>query len=110
VMNHLVKFLPPQWHAPGFFIEEAALGHMPEGVLPFEFSRFSVGEGCRSVAEAHDDSEIWLISEGRGRLRVDDTIIDVSKNMAIYLRPHVTHEIENTGDTPLWIFSIWWTV
>jgi len=51
-------------------------------------------------------SEVYYIIEGRGLMHIDQESCEVSGACAIYIPPHSTQYIENTGDSDLKFLSI----
>jgi mannose-6-phosphate isomerase-like protein (cupin superfamily) len=48
-----------------------------------------------------DDEEIYIVIDGRGRMRVDDRSFDVGPGDVIVNPPGGTHGLDNDGDVPL---------
>ncbi|OHB55170.1 MAG: mannose-6-phosphate isomerase [Planctomycetes bacterium RBG_13_44_8b] len=46
-------------------------------------------------------SEVYYILSGNGRMHIDEQSFDVSADCAIYIPPHSTQYIENTGNKDL---------
>lgn len=51
-------------------------------------------------------SEIYLVTEGRGVMHVDDEAADVSAGDLVYMPPGALQWIENTGDNDLVFYCI----
>ncbi|MBR5453506.1 MAG: cupin domain-containing protein [Clostridia bacterium] len=60
----------------------------------------------------HDDDEIYYILSGKGKLQLDDEIIDVFPNQVIFIPAGVYHALDNReSDTDMTILTFWrdWT-
>ncbi len=51
-------------------------------------------------------SEVWIIIQGNGKLKLDDVIIDVSKGNTYNIGKEVKHQIKNTGNEDLIFIEI----
>ncbi len=49
----------------------------------------------------NDNEEIYIIITGRGQMRVDGKVFDVSAGHTVVNRPGGTHYLKNTGDEDL---------
>lgn len=64
--------------------------------------------GESSSFHAHErESETWIIASGRGEVRVGDELQPVEPETVIFLKPHIPHQITNTGGVPLRMFWIY---
>lgn len=74
--------------------------------IRYSLSHSSVMPGKKSKLHKMKTSEIYYILEGNGTLHIDDEIITVSKDNAVYIPPHSKQFIENTGNEELKILCI----
>lgn len=51
-------------------------------------------------------SEVYLVTEGRGIMHIDDEAADVSAGDLVYIPPGALQWIENTGDSDLVFYCI----
>ena len=64
--------------------------------------------GESSSFHAHErECETWIIVSGRGEVRVGDERQLVEPETVIFLKPHIPHQISNTGAVPLRMFWIY---
>ena len=64
--------------------------------------------GESSSFHAHErECETWIIVSGRGEVRVGDERQLVEPETVIFLKPHIPHQISNTGEVPLRMFWIY---
>ena len=64
--------------------------------------------GETSSFHAHErECETWIIVSGRGEVRVGDERQPVEPETVIFLKPHILHQISNTGEVPLRMFWIY---
>lgn len=104
-----VAFGPPE-SVPGMTVEYMAFGSGgSESRLPFEGSRFWVPAGETSELDEHAVAEIWMVRSGTGTVLSADSRTDVGPGDALYYPPWVPHQVTNTGEGPLEVFSLWWT-
>lgn len=101
----VVRFMPPETEAPGFAVE---LGNTAALASPFSFSRFYLDPGCSSVAEAHREAEIWFFASGPGKLYIDGELYLADKGSSFFFAPNVEHELRNSGENRIEVFSVWW--
>jgi mannose-6-phosphate isomerase-like protein (cupin superfamily) len=61
-----------------------------------------VKPGCRQAfAHKHDDAEeVYVVTSGSGRIKLDDEILEISELDAIRIAPGVTRQLE-AGDEGL---------
>lgn len=64
-------------------------------------AHFTLEKEKRSLLHRMKTSETYFILNGVGKLHVDDDVIDVSKNDAVFVPPMSKQFIENTGDSDL---------
>jgi mannose-6-phosphate isomerase-like protein (cupin superfamily) len=64
--------------------------------------------GESSSFHAHaKECETWIIVSGRGEVRVGEERQPVEPETVIFLKPHIPHQISNTGAVPLRMFWIY---
>ena len=64
-------------------------------------AHFVLEKGKSSLLHKMKASETYYILEGNGRLHIDDSTYDVTKNDAVYVPPMSKQFIENTGSSEL---------
>ncbi|RDG36697.1 cupin domain-containing protein [Streptomyces corynorhini] len=64
--------------------------------------------GGRSLSHRHDETEMFVIVQGRGELVVDGVRRPVSPGTLALFEPFETHVLENTGDTDLVFLTQYW--
>jgi len=69
--------------------------------IRFSISHCLVEAGKKSALHKMKSSEVYYILEGEGVLHIDDVVLNVSKDQAIYIPPNSKQYIENTGKTDL---------
>ena len=73
--------------------EEAPL----EGIAGFTFHMVQAGKS--SDYHEHDDREqVYYITRGRGKMKIDDRTYDVKQGDAVYVPLHVRHQLINDSD------------
>jgi mannose-6-phosphate isomerase-like protein (cupin superfamily) len=64
--------------------------------------------GESSSFHAHErECETWIIVSGRGEVRVGEERQPVEPETVIFLKPHIPHQITNTGGVPLRLFWVY---
>jgi mannose-6-phosphate isomerase-like protein (cupin superfamily) len=64
--------------------------------------------GESSSFHSHEmECETWIIVSGQGEVRVGDERQPVGPETVIFLKPHIKHQIMNTGQVPLRMFWIY---
>jgi quercetin dioxygenase-like cupin family protein len=104
-----VGFLSPVWDGSSVKVEEfdmCANG----SPAPFCGSRFEIAPGGRSSPDVHEVCECWLIAAGTGNLYYDGKAVGrVGVGDVLRFESRHEHWVENEGENPLLIFSIWWS-
>ncbi len=54
-------------------------------------SIYHVPAGSNEMAKAHEEDELYLILEGRGHLRVEDSVHEVSRGTLMYVHAACDH-------------------
>ena len=68
----------------------------------FCVKKICVKQGAKlSLQLHHHRSEHWIIASGKGVVTLDDKLIAVKGDDAIYIPVETKHRIENNGDIPL---------
>ncbi|MFG2000954.1 cupin domain-containing protein [Spirillospora sp. NPDC048911] len=98
-----IGYRTPERYESGMVIEEAAVGEWP-----FKASRFEVPPGRTSELDLHDVAELWMVRSGTGTVVSGDARMDVGPGEMVYLASRVPHQITNTGEDRLRLFSVWW--
>ncbi|MBA3668959.1 MAG: cupin domain-containing protein [Sphingomonas sp.] len=64
--------------------------------------------GCDIGAEVHNDrDQFFRIEEGSGQVDIDDNIYDVADGSGIVVPAGARHNVRNTGDNPLKLYTIY---
>ncbi len=69
--------------------------------IRFSISHSLIEPGKKSTLHKMKTAEVYYILEGEGVLNVNDDVINVSKDQAIYISPNSKQYIENTGKNDL---------
>jgi mannose-6-phosphate isomerase-like protein (cupin superfamily) len=90
-------------------LEEILLNQDPKSGLPAHMSRWEVGPGGSSPLDHHRVRECWFIASGSGELTFKgEEKMEVAAGDILYFDSWESHEVKNTGQTTLSVFSIWW--
>lgn len=54
----------------------------------------------------HDGEEIYFVLEGKGKFVLDERIVEVEKDTAIYVKPGTKHRAINTGDCNMRLYFV----
>lgn len=105
----IVSFADPAPVKPGYLLQ------MPQGLAladtagaPVEFCKFSLAPGASTVADAHEEHEIWFIVSGAGELLLDGERLSVAAGTTVYFQPQSSHTLFNTGAGELNVISVYW--
>jgi mannose-6-phosphate isomerase-like protein (cupin superfamily) len=49
----------------------------------------------------HKRSEVWVVVQGKGELKLDDVVTSVSEGQIIHVPTKAKHQIKNVGDADL---------
>ena len=69
--------------------------------IRFSISHSVLPPGKKSKLHMMKTAEVYYILQGRGVLKIDNDVLDVGKDQAIYIAPHSKQTIENTGNEDL---------
>jgi mannose-6-phosphate isomerase-like protein (cupin superfamily) len=69
--------------------------------IRFSISHSLIEPGKKSTLHKMKTAEVYYILEGEGVLHLEDDVINVSKDQAIYIPPNSKQYIENTGKNDL---------
>ncbi len=77
--------------------------HAQKGDFKFRYSlaHATVKPAAKTKPHRLKTSEVYYIMEGRGRMSIDNESSEVSPGDTVYIPPHATQCIENTGDADL---------
>lgn len=104
-----VHYLDREVLPSGMVVEEVAGGPgTPLETWPFKSSRFAVPPGATSELDRHAVAEVWMVRSGTGTVRCAETSIDMAAGDSVYFPSWVPHQVTNTGDATLEVFSLWW--
>ncbi len=89
---------------PKFFL----FGNLYRMLLPRDLTRNSevamvrISPGKRTPPHFHEKEEqVYIIQEGKGRIRIEEEEREVEKGMIVYIPPGAEHEITATGKEDL---------
>jgi len=69
--------------------------------IRYSIAHIVVEKGKKARPHKMKVSEVYYILEGQGVMYVDDEIIPISKNQAVYVPPMSKQYVENTGTVDL---------
>lgn len=83
---------------------------MPWSVLnaPFEGSWCVVPPGGESGAHGHHEYEIWVAVSGAAELVSEGRREPFVAGDVVHFRPHVHHQVVNTGPESFEMYAVWW--
>ena len=87
--------------AEGTTIRQIFHPHNTFDGINHSLAHFVLEQGKRSTLHKMKTSETYYILEGSGKLHVNDEVIEVSKNDAVFVPPMSKQFIENSGSSPL---------
>jgi len=102
--NHTLKNLNDvKDSAPGFGHGDVQEAHFANDDLETErtgISLLRVKPGCRQAfAHKHDDAEeVYVVTSGSGRIKLDDEILEISELDAVRIAPGVVRQLEAGDD------------
>lgn len=68
----------------------------------------TVKAGCALGGGVHEEDEIYYILSGKGKLQLDDKIVDVAKDQVIFIPAGVFHALDNReSDEDMCILTFW---
>lgn len=68
----------------------------------------TVKAGCALDGGVHDEDEIYYILSGRGRLQLDDRVVDVAPDQVIFIPAGCFHALDNrASDEDMCILTFW---
>lgn len=67
-----------------------------------------VAPGDTSAAHAHDENEMFFITEGSGIMRIGEDKRRVSAGDTVFITPFKDHDLTNDGAARLRFVTIWW--
>lgn len=77
-----------------------------DGVV--QMNHGTVAPGVKLSGDLHEQDEIYYILGGKGKLQLDDEIIDVSKDQVIFIPAGVFHRLDNTESSEeLTLLTLW---
>ena len=92
---------PPFVTKDGSEIREL-LAHRNSGIRQQSLAEARLPAGASTQEHYHAKTEeIYFITAGRGRIRIEDELAEVKAGDAIAIPPGRKHKLWNTGDTPL---------
>ena len=74
--------------------------------LRYSLAHATVSPGQTTLAHRLRTSEVYFIIQGQGRMHIDDETSDVGPNDIVYIQPHATQYISNTGQEELTFICI----
>jgi mannose-6-phosphate isomerase-like protein (cupin superfamily) len=104
-----VTYQAPEPYISGMVVEEVAVDRTPGAPeWPFQAARFEVPAGATTEPDVHDVAELWMVRDGRGRVRSGSTVFDVGPGEMVLFPGRVPHQVTNTGTTQMRLFTVWW--
>ncbi|MEM1270750.1 MAG: cupin domain-containing protein [Bacteroidota bacterium] len=67
--------------------------------LRYSLAHAVVPAGKRSLPHVLDYSEVYYVLSGTARMHVDDEVRAIGPGDTVYIPPHATQYVENTGST-----------
>ena len=68
----------------------------------------TVKAGCALGGGVHEEDEIYYILSGKGKLTLDDKVVDVFANQVIFIPAGCFHALDNSqSDTDMTILTFW---
>ena len=68
----------------------------------------TVKAGCALGGGVHEEDEIYYILSGKGKLTLDDKVVDVFANQVIFIPAGCLHALDNSqSDTDMTILTFW---
>jgi len=68
----------------------------------------TVKAGCKLGGGTHEEDEIYYILSGKGKLQLNDDIVDVAGGQVIFIPAGCFHALDNTGsDEDMCILTFW---
>jgi mannose-6-phosphate isomerase-like protein (cupin superfamily) len=74
--------------------------------LRYSLAHATVPPGATTLAHRLGTSEVYFIIQGKGHMHIDKEVSDVGPNDTIYIPPHATQYISNTGQEDLTFICI----
>ncbi|MBB2893173.1 cupin domain-containing protein [Flexivirga oryzae] len=80
--------------------------------LPVAVQTWHLPPGASEGMHTHDPAadpleELYVVIAGTGRMRVDDTVYDVSAGDSVVAASGSAHDLVNTGDDELRVLVVW---
>jgi len=69
--------------------------------IRYSLAHAKVKSGQKTKPHKLKTSEVYYIMQGAGLMHIDDQSFEVSPQCAVYIPPHSTQYIENTGNSDL---------
>ncbi|MFT5832585.1 MAG: mannose-6-phosphate isomerase-like protein (cupin superfamily) [Cognaticolwellia sp.] len=69
--------------------------------IPYSIASAKVEIGKKSLPHQLKGSEVYIITQGKGEVHINDEVATISKNQFVYIPPNMTQWIENTGEEVL---------
>lgn len=69
--------------------------------IRFSLAHFTLGPSQRSAKHKIRSSEVYFILEGRGKIKINDELIEVESGDAVHIPPHSIQFIKNIGNSDL---------
>ncbi len=74
--------------------------------IRYSLAHVKVKSGQKTKPHKLKTSEVYYIMQGAGLMHIDDQSFKVNSQCAVYIPPHSTQYIENTGNSDLKFLSI----
>lgn len=106
----LVRLLSTEQPCEAMQLRRVMQEDLPFNSSKFEMSVFTVEPGGQTPLDQHQDSEVWLVAQGKGLLRFrGEYELAVKAGDVMRFLPNESHTLKNTGAERLTVFSVWWT-
>jgi len=108
-METKLNYISKKSNALGTTFEKIDFVDNGKPIAPFNGGKFIVEPGATSKLDVHEVRECWIVSEGKGDLSINNQDSKViSPGEFHFFESMNSHQITNTGDKILIIYSIWW--
>jgi len=74
--------------------------------LRYSLAHATVPAGMTTLAHRLRTSEVYFIIQGQGRMHINNEISELGPNDTVYIPPHATQYISNTGEQDLTFICI----
>lgn len=75
---------------------------------PFEGAIVEIEPGQSIVPHNHHETEIYIILDGKGIMKVEEKSFEVGSGEIIYVMPLENHSLHNKNSTNIRLIALWW--